>query len=353
VIGQSLRWYPDDPLRQPDTAIVWDRYVAGGDAPGSDQVRQRRIVLQYIALFRRFGYRGPVIGEAKAIASLVQAADPAITWFRFEEIVGVLRHRRVLQGETTLYITPKLLHIKLWADWWDAHGGGLDIIAFQKALPTQLVDWFQEMFRYARESGAALKLTESLLDEHGPFGDLGFFANGRAARFFRALTDAAPHAALRTLQRTIGRWDRQQLLVFEGDARRQVVWALEAIAVWRDLFVDAARLLLRLAEAENEAIRNNATGVFKDLFSPGYGSVAPTEAPPQERLPVLVEALASASKQQHEIALGACEQALRTGSFTRMVGAEYQGLRRPPRLWKPQTYGELFDSYRGVWQLVV
>ena len=354
VIGESLQLHPEDlQLRQPDTAIVWNRYVAGNDDPNSDDVRQRRTVLQHIALFRRFGYGGPVTAEAKAIAKLVETANPQITWFRFQEIVQFLRDRKVLQGETTLYITPRLLHIKLWADWWEAHGNGLDVDAFLKQLPEQLVDWFYEMFQYARESKVALKITEALLDEAGPFGDQGFFVDGRAARFFRALTDAAPKAALRTLQRTIGTWDVEQLLTFEGDARRQAVWALEAIAVWRDLFPDAARLLLRLAEAENENIGNNATGVFADLFSPGYGGVAPTEAPPYERFPVLKEALESPSKKQREIALVACEHALKTGFFSRMAGAEYQGLRRPPQLWVPKTYGELFDAYRRVWRLVL
>lgn len=292
VIGESLQLHPEDlQLRQPDTAIVWNRYVAGSDDPNSDDVRQRRTVLQHIALFRRFGYGGPVAAEAKAIAKLVETANPQITWFGFQEIVQFLRDRKVLQGETTLYITPRLLHIKLWADWWEAHGNGLDVVAFLKPLPEQLVDWFHEMFQYARESKVALKITEALLDESGPFEGQSFFVDGRAARFFRALTDAAPKAALRVLQRTIGTWDVEQLLKFEGDERRQAVWALEAIAIWRELFPDAARLLLRLAEAENENTGNNATGVFADLFSPGHGAVAPTEAPPDERFPVLREAL--------------------------------------------------------------
>ena len=35
-----------------------------------------------------------------------------------------------------------------------------------------------------------------------------------------------------------------------------------------------------------------------------------------------------------------------------MSGAEYQGLRRIPKLWEPKTYGELWDAYRQVWQLL-
>ena len=135
--------------------------------------------------------------------------------------------------------------------------------------------------------------------------------------------------------------------------RREVVWALERIAVWRELFSDAARLLLKLAEAENEKhIDNNATGVFADLFTPGQGPVAPTEASPEERFPVLKEALEHDSKERRTIALMACDHALQTGHFSRLVGAEYQGLRRQPNLWMPQTWGELFEAYRRVWYLL-
>jgi len=352
VIGQNLRQNPADLLRQPDTVNVWDRYIAGDDDPRSVAVAERRTVLQYIALFKRFGFLNPVSAEAKAIAQLVQHENPAITWPRFRAIVQELQARKILQGEVTLYITPRLLHIKLWVDWWDQRGDDVDVVAIVKGLSEKLADWFREMFRYARESKAALRVTEALLDASSPYSQ-SFFEDGRAVRFFRALTDAAPQAALRTLQRTIGTWDVEQLLAFEGDQRRYVVWSLEAIAVWRDLFQDAARLLLRLAEAENENISNNATGVFAELFSPADGSVAPTEAPPDERFPVLKEALESTSAERRRVGLRAAAEGLKTGSFSRMVGAEYQGLRRPPVLWTPKTWGEIFDAYRRVWGLVV
>ena len=125
------------------------------------------------------------------------------------------------------------------------------------------------------------------------------------------------------------------------------------MAIWRELFPEAARLLLRLADAENEEhIGNNATGVFAELFSPAHGGLAPTEASPEERFPVLKEAVEHESKECRRISLVACEHALRTGHFARVVGPEHQGLRRQPELWVPKTWGEVFDAYRRVWQLL-
>ena len=172
----------------------------------------------------------------------------------------------------------------------------------------------------------------------------------QGARLFAALAEADPKSALECLKRTIGAWPKDDLLRFEM-GRREVVWALEKIAVWRDLFPDAARLLLKLGEAETEEkISNNASGIFAQLFSLSYGRVASTEAPPYERFPVLIEALESSSKEKRLLGLKACDRALDFNHLTRMIGAEYQGLRREPQLWTPKTYGELFDAIRFVWK---
>jgi len=116
---------------------------------------------------------------------------------------------------------------------------------------------------------------------------------------------------LECLKRTIATWSREQLFAFT-EGRREVVWALERIVIWRDLFTDGARLLLQLAEAENETWGNSATGIFAQLFSPGYGPVSATEASLEERFPVMKEALVSDSPARREVVLKAVEAALQT-----------------------------------------
>lgn len=59
--------------------------------------------------------------------------------------------------------------------------------------------------------------------------------------------------------------DRVALLNFEA-GRRDVIWALEGLALYDDLFKPSAKLLLSLAEAENETWSNNATGVFARTY---------------------------------------------------------------------------------------
>ncbi len=185
------------------------------------------------------------------------------------------------------------------------------------------------MCKYAAESDVARSVVEKLLGANGPFQNDDYLQTQSGARFFLALTEANPKAALACLKRTIGTWSRENLLEFTI-GRREVVWALERIAMWRDLFTGAAQLLLALGEAENESWANNASGVFTGLFSLAPGELAPTQAPPQERLSVLKEALKSSSKKRRLLAIHACNKALESQYFFRDVGAEYQGLRNVP-----------------------
>lgn len=351
VIGENLKSNPADILKAPSTVDVWNRFIAGGDTPGSEKVEERRIVLQHLALFKRFGFLQPVQDEAKAIAGLIEQANPKITWASFNQLVNQLKNRKILQGNTTLYITPKLLHIKLWTDWWGNYGTSFQIKEFASKLPPKLVDWFLEMFEYARESAEAFRHVRELLSPDGPFNDIEHFKSKRDAFFFRALSLASPEEGLKCLERTIGRCTKDQLLNFD-EGRREIIYSLEFIALHRELFQEAAKLLLKLGEAENETWGNNASGVFKGLFSLGPGRVAPTSATPEERLPVLVEAFELDSPEIHKLALDACEKALEVEHFSRFGGLDEAGLRKGPEGWAPKTYGEWWEAYKQIWQLL-
>ena len=171
VIGWNLKNNPEDLLRSPDTVNVWDRYIVGADNPSSPIVEQRRLVLRYLALFKRFGYGKAVSVESQAIALKVEQANPQITGLKFHEIIQDLRQRKILQGENTLYITPRALHIKLWTDWWDSYGRTFSPVQFLQDLPPTLVEWFNEMFRYGRGSKTASEIVKQLLGENGLFKD--------------------------------------------------------------------------------------------------------------------------------------------------------------------------------------
>ncbi|TAK23119.1 MAG: hypothetical protein EPO26_09740 [Chloroflexota bacterium] len=351
MIGLNLRDYPDDLLRTPDTANVFLRCIAAGQPIDSPEVQQRTLVLQHLALFKKVGYRQPYDAEARAVAALVAGVDPTITWPRFVSIVESLRRRRLLRGESTLYLTPKALHIWLWAQWWDKYGPAFDFERFSEQLSPRLVEWFNEMIVYARQSAEASRSVRDLLGPDGPFVQGDYLKRTQTAHLFFSLTQADPEAALRVLERTLARWDDAELREFTG-GRANMVWALECIAVWRPLFPSAARLLARLAETEGELQLNHASQIFASLFAVSEWPAAATEASPEERFPVLQEMLASASPTRRRLAVGSLDHVLETSGQVRIGTAEQQGLRTEARLWQPATYWELYAAYRAAWDML-
>lgn len=342
---------PEDLLHINDDNLI-ERMIAGRLDPASSTVLDIKRVLTGFSIFKKVGWKGSLNEEAKWVASKFGFVSDA-KWNRFAEIIKEQRQRRVLQGEHYLYITPFPLAVHLTHDWLETQGDFLDFEDFFADAPRDLLPRFLERIPYMGGSIAGMKAVERLLGDTGPFADGRLLRTASGAELFRYLTEAAPDIALWCLKNTIGRWTRQALLEFT-EGRQDIVWSLERIAVWSELFQDAARLLLALAEAETDDIySNNASGIFCGLFAFGLGPVSSTEAPPETRISILAEALRSQSKGKRLLALRACDVGLNTGPYTRMVGREFQGARPNADLWRPKTYGELFDAYREIWLLLL
>ena len=359
VIGENLATNQEDILKPPDGVSLWDRYIAGSDQIGGPNYQARRTVLMWLSLFKKFGFAEPFDKESSWLFNKIHKEE-AMSRGTFLNSIKELRNRHILQGDKTLYISPKALHVFMWREWWNVYGGvGFNLEQFQiddatlqqpQTLTSEMVDWFFEMFRYAAGSNAA-PIVEQLLSPGGPF-TIEVLDSSRGSNFFMALAEGDPRSALEFLKRTVGKQPKETLLEFT-EGRRGSVVALEMIAVWRDYFHDAARLLKMLALTENESWANNATGVFCGLFSLSYGTMASTEAPPEQRLPLILELLNAPEADERALGIRAVDVALNVGNSFKMVGADWQGLRRLPDLWQPKTWGELFDAYRAVWAAVV
>jgi hypothetical protein len=324
--------------------LIWERYVAGREGKDHPNFRVRALVITCVALFKKFGWDGAYKKEGTLIwEKLVHPIEPGFSYDAFRSEVEYFRSRRLLQGKSTLYISPRLLHIKLWCDWWDKYADLTDVLDLLNSLSEQLRTWMQEMFVYARESTAATDVVNRLLDPQGPYATIRGFETESGASFFFQLAQVNSGAAARRLSDALGLMSIDERRHF-GKGRRAVINALEHIAVFEEYFLDAAECLLLLAEAENETWSNNATGVFAELFSLGYGKLAATQLPPSERLPYLVQLLESPAEARRTLALRAFDQALDTHG-TRMDIGDVHGLRRLPDRWMPKTYGEWWSEY--------
>lgn len=348
AVGENLKRNPEDLLKPPATVPIWERFIAGYESVDSGNTRDVLVVLRHIALFTKFGFEDPVSAEAKFISQLVQHVAPSITWPRFQELVERQRSRRILQGKRTLFIAPKALHIYLWIDYWNTYGRDFSFLRFFADIPSELRHWFLQFFIYGHASPVACDAIAKILSPDGPFADHEFLTSQAGTRFINYLAEADPGNTLFLIERTFGRWGLEELKAFQG-GRQDIVRALEKIAVWRQHFYRAAKLLAKLALAENANYANNSTGVLRDLFMVGNGW-AGTQSPPGERFPVIQELLASRDKSEIDLGLSLCRSWFNTRGGIRIVGAEYQGLRPELAFWKPRVWGEIFDAWRLCWR---
>lgn len=337
----------EDILALNDEALI-NKLIAGELDLGSDWFRKTKKVLMGLSLLEKVGFEGEVSPEAKWVAGLVN-----VDWNEFQEVVRKQQQRGIIQGEYYIYVTPFILAVHLVREWWKAHGKKDDLGSLIGSMPQDfrqdMMNRFFSRFPFITSTEPGRILVKKLLSKQGIFADGSLLKTANGSQLFLRLTEANPGSSINCLKRTMGTWNKEQLLEFRT-GRRQIVWALERIVVWRELFPDAARLLLALGEAENESYANNASGVFADLFSPAWGRISPTEAPPRERFPILLEAINSDSAERKKLALRAFRRALQWGGFHRIVGAEYQGARAPAELWTPNTFKEIFDYLKIVWE---
>ena len=351
AVGSNLQLNPDDILKAPAEVEIWDRFILGHKKLDSIESEQHRVVLRHVALFQRFGFEPPVESEARFISSLIEKVDPAITWGKFQSIIQHHRNRRILQGHHTLFIVPKALHVYLWIEYWRNYGRDFDFSSIAKNLPQGMQDWFFSLFIYASNSETALFVVKHLLSESGPLTDQSFLESTHGPRLINYLAEADPSGTLNLIERTYGHWSHSKLHAWHS-GRQDIVWALEKLAVWDNTFLRAVQVLIRLALAENARNSNNSKGVLLGLFRTGIGW-APTQAPASKRIQVIKDLVTNKQDPNcRKLGFEMCEEWFKTHGGYRQVGPEHQGLRPEIEFWRPQTYGELWDTWRQLWRFL-
>ena len=180
----------------------------------------------------------------------------------------------------------------------------------------------------------------NILEVGGSFRDLDSLE--RSARRFEALVPAAPREALRCLERLLGPLSAEELRGrVTGDFRQSVVFALDELALGSRTFSGTARLLLALAEAENEDWGNNARGTFVSLFHWNHPEVP---APLPVRREILEEGGASGSAARRAIVAEACGAAFSEHPWIALHHAKGaavpEGPARPGTWEEVRCYGE-------------
>lgn len=334
IIAKALERYPEivstnDLVHELEVRSLLQKIVPDEKA---------RKVMQGLAVFTRVGWEEDVSLEGKAIMEFM-----GLGWDDAQGFVGrLVREGIVAKSGRYRYVTPYLLAVWLAAEVWEDRFE--DLINFLEKLPT----WSAKRALLARlrdigDEESARRVCEKLLGPDGLFKTLNDLDSDRRAEIFSILAEAHPESGLRALERLIGDLPRDQLLGFQY-GRRHVVWALEKLAWLPKTFFGTGRVLLALAEAENESYANNATGIWTGLFQVHLGGTA---VPFFERMVLLDEALASKSVERQLLAVKAINQALEIHE-SRLAQGELQKGRRVPSEWRPVNWEENQQARRAV-----
>jgi len=257
---------------------------------------------------------------------------------------------RVVQKRGSfVYVTPEILAIRLAAQLWGRRPAS-DLLSFYVALPTENArERFLRRLASLGDDERTRDIVGGMLNAADIFGDRADLYVPTRSKLARYLTEAHPVAGLAMLERLLGSATVAELLGLNG-GRRDVVATLEKLVWLPDTFEGSARLLLALAEAENERYSNNATGIWHQLFRPYLSGTA---VPSLDRLALLERILFDLrqSPRRRELALEgllhAFESHVSRGSVMDSLGGKPL-----PDEWRPRTVGELRGAMTKAFALL-
>jgi hypothetical protein len=303
---------------------------------------ESRAGMKAISLLKRVGWDEGLAEEGKTVAEFV-----GMDWRRLQDVAERMFNQGVVakQGRYR-YVTPHILAVWLAATVWDSRGESMLDLLHNLSSPASKSAMLERLADLG-EHERVQQVVERLLSEEGLFGEVSALDTDQASGVFSTLALASPRASLEALERLLLHLPRDRLQEFK-DGRRHIVWLLEKLAWHPEWFFRAGRVILALAEAENETYANNATGGWTGLFLTGLGGTA---VPAKERYILIEEALGSDSTAKRLLAVHALRSALSMHE-TRSGGAEDQGGRLVPAEWRPSNPEEYVAAKRAALELL-
>ena len=314
-----------------------DRVILGRRASENGQLRKTAMLL---SVFGLVGAKPPIDTDLAHLASLPGAPHADELRASLEDMLrrGVAQARGRLVSLQPLPIA-QLLAERQWRQW----GQGTWDLVLADLPPVELRVRAARQLALLNREKLAIDVVRSVCRVSGPFSSVETISEPGIAETLSFLSEVDAAAVADILEHVLGQLERDQLLDINGNVRRSLVEALEKIAFLEGTFEQGARILLALAGAENETWSNNATGSFKNLFSPLGGSTA---AGPAARLQLLDEVISRGSEHLMPIVVEALLEGACTNGGFRVIGAEHHGSRPALKPWMPTYWHEAWDYVR-------
>ena len=318
--------------------------------PGTEE----RQLMQTLSMFDYIGYRGELHKEIEYVVKNKDitniAKDDKVLCNDIDTLIEKNLKRRIIeQRGRKVGIRPAPIAFYLIGEWL-SNCSEERMIRVVKALQDAecaeaLTNAFADQFRNMGFNEKARRMLNQLMGPTSPFSTAEVINTRLGSRLFRSFAEVNPVAVANTLWGALGSTELEKLRSME-EGRRNLVWTLEKLCFDPASFDPAAKLMMRLAQAENEEIGNNATQEFIRLF-PVY--LPATAVDLYSRLDFLKKQFVV--DQNKPILLRAIKAAMHTRDFLYMGGAEKQGLKTLTN-YCPQSSKELVDYLEGCANLL-
>jgi hypothetical protein len=246
-------------------------------------------------------------------------------------------------------VIPIPIAVNLAAEWWEYTSFEYVENLIKELEDAELLMPMIERLKTLDQSERAKMLVSDIWGPNGPFATADILNTELGSRIFRAVVELNPLSTMAALKEAYFEKDSNYLKTQVVHGRRNLVWALEKLVFRRETFSDAAKLMFKFAVAENEHLGNNATAQFLQLFHiylPG------TEADLSDRINIITWGLQQENSDFKRIALAALDRCLANENFTRMGGAEHQGLTTILKDYSPKTWKEIFNYWQWSIELL-
>ena len=338
-----------------ETAIDFEDSSLTNRLSGYKEGTIERTILQSLALFEYIGYKSERRGEIEFILT-----NKNITCLKEDDVIiintasaiikaGIKRGIFIERGRT-ISITPRPMANQLIQEWLESADEKrlLNVInsIFESPYRKRLLHEFRDRFRFMGESEEASSMIDTILKPGCVFERFDVINTDEAAMLLESFAEVNPIAVVQMLQRVINTKKHEELLALK-DGRRYLVWTLDKLCFRADTFNQSAAMMLRLANAENEHISNNATGQFIGLF--------PVRLPATEtNLTVRLEFLKEQFKlnQNRTVLMSALKRALTNRDFILFSGAETMGDNKLEP-YTPKSYAEIASYFEGCLDILV
>ena len=330
----------------------------------SDQINNQKTIMQTLSLCLPLPYMG---GQREAFQFMLSenlfTPLDGMDWSQrrsiAEKLVAKYKPTLIDVQSDWLYVRPFPLAVWLTAEWFsnvcncNEHFKELiaKIVSQPEYIQNAISEGFCKHIEQMHGNKSAFALIEQLVDteKQRPFFDEEVLSSGLGSKFFLAMSTVNPQAAVNCLASVFLPKDIDWLRYnFKGNARRNIVWALEKLCFASLSYPKASKVMARLAVAENESIANNATGQIKQLF---HIYLAGTEVDLEERAETL-QYLFDMGAEYAELAVSCCNNAFRSRDFTKTGGAERFGFTRL-KDYEPRTYKEIHDYWNKCLSLLL